>query len=304
MKSMRGFVLLVFGVWMTGSIAAAGPSTSKDYKKIQAELRAINASHPHTTKLISIGISGTGDSIDALQIGDGPVHQLIVATHHGNEYGSTEVAMGAAAEFASRPLADRTLYVVPVLNISGFNRGEREESLYGTTTAQTADPNRDYPGPCGSDGPFHLKSTHLLADFIAEKNVVASATLHTSWPAVVYPWGFTTPDLSTPYDQLYIDLTKLATSVSGYTIGNGAEVIYPANGTFEDYAFWKHGIWSLLFELGNTHTPNDAALKEMVRVNVPGLRKMMEGAPTARATDHDFRGRCDHSLAILDRRNE
>jgi len=42
----------------------------------------------------------------------------------------------------------------------------------------------------------------------------------------------------------------------------------------------------------------------MVRVNVPGLRKLMENAPIARALDHEFRGRCDDSLLALDRHDE
>src|SRR5207248_223649 len=109
------------------------------------------------------------------------------------------------------------------------------------------DPNRDYPGPCGTEGPHKLKSTKALAQFVADKGIVASATLHTFYPVVAYPWGISTHDLSTPYDDLFKMLATSAVTESHYPIGNSTEAIYPADGTYEDYAFWKHGIWSLLF---------------------------------------------------------
>jgi carboxypeptidase T len=297
--------VFIFGLVFSSAARAGSVSITHDYHKVQAALKALNAKYPKDTELFSLGMSGAGESIDGIKIGHGSVNNLIVATHHGNEYGSTEVALGSAADLAKSPIATQTVWVIPVLNISGFDHDRREESLVGNVDDDnTSDPNRDYPGPCGSEGPFHLKSTMLLADFVDSHNIVASATLHTFYPVVAYPWGFTTPDLSTPYDQLFIDLAKVATSVSNYPIGNSSEAIYPANGTFEDYSFWKHGMWTLLFELGDSHNPSEAQLTELVRVNVPGLRAMMEHAPLIRAADHDFHGRCDSRLRILDRHDE
>jgi carboxypeptidase T len=294
-----GAILLVTMIANASSI-----SSLHDYKKVQDFLHQLNTQFPQNTELFSLGTSGTGDSIDGIKIGHGPVKNLIVGTHHGNEYGATEVAMGAASDLAKSPITNQTVYVIPVLNISGFNVVRREESLNGNSEMDLIDPNRDYPGPCGTEGPFRLKSTKALADFIDHEGIVASATLHTFYPAVAYPWGFSTPDLSTPYDSQFIDLAKMATELSHYPIGNSAEVIYPADGTFEDYAFWKHGIWSLLFELGDTHSPSESDLQQLVAVNAPGLRKMMENAPTSRAPDHEFKGKCDMTRRYLDLHNE
>jgi len=297
------------GLWAAMSLLAltqaslAGVGSEHNYAKIQKFLREVHAQRPQETELFVLGISGTGDPIEGIKIGSGRVHNLIVATHHGNEYGSSEVAVGAILDLAARPIPGRTVYVIPVLNISGFNHNRREESLHGDGRP-TADANRNYPGPCGTEGPFTLSSTRALADFIDRENIVTSATLHTFHPAVLYPWGLASQDLSTPYDDLFIGLGKIATEVSGYQVGNSTQILYPANGTFEDYAYWKHGIWSLLFELGNSHSPGSNDVDEMVRVNVPGLRKLMENAPIARALDHEFRGRCDDSLLALDRHDE
>jgi carboxypeptidase T len=303
MRHGKTFVVAVLAFALNLSVTLAGDApwvVSKNYADVQKFMRDLVAKYPQNAELFVLGKNNAGVDIEGLKVGSGPVNNLLVATHHGNEYGSTEVAKGFAASVAAAPIQGQTLWIIPVLNIPGYNTRTRWERVGSANN----DPNRDYPGPCGTDGPFNLKSTRLLADFLAEKNIVASATLHTYWPVVVYPWGISTHDLSTPYDDLFASLCKAATVESGYKTGNNTQLIYPADGTFEDYAFWKHGIWSLLFELGNSHNPSDAAVTEMIRVNVPGLRRMYEQAPRQRADQHDFTGKCDIRLKSLDRRDE
>jgi hypothetical protein len=60
----------------------------------------------------------------------------------------------------------------------------------------------------------------------------------------------------------------------------------------------------LLFEIGDTHSPDEDGLAQMVNDNVPGLRAMMMAAPQTRATDHAFSGKCDTRMTLLDRHNE
>lgn len=261
-----------------------------NYDKVVTTLQQIADKYPANAKVITIGVNDQGTPIQALQVGSGETNSLIVATHHGNEYGSTAVALGVADAFAQNPVAGQTVYIIPVLNVTGYNKGRREES---SLTNGALDANRDYTGPCKGGAAFRLKSTKALADFIDQKNIQISATLHTYWPAVVYPWGISTHDLSTPYDAQYQKLVADATQESRYQTGNNTQVLYPADGTFEDYAYWKHGIWSLLFELGFSHSPDTVAMKNMVDVNVPGLRRFLENSPKTRVVDHDFKGRCD-----------
>lgn len=272
-------------------LLSAGPQVS-NYDKVISTIQQIAQQNPATAKIITIGVNDQGVPIQALQIGNGDVNTLIVGTHHGNEYGSTAVALGVADSLAKKPVQGQTVYVIPVLNISGYNRYSRYES--GISGSQDA--NRDYTGPCKSGSSFKLKSTKSLADFLEAKNIQISATLHTYFPAVVYPWGISTRDTSTPYDAQYMQLVRDATLESGYQTGNSTEVVYAADGTFEDYAYWKHGIWSLLFELGFSHNPDSTAIKNMVEANVPGLRRYLENAPKQRVAVHDFTGKCDRNV--------
>lgn len=277
---------------------------SPTYADVKVFIQQLAAAHPQTTQLFTLDVSDSGDVIQGLVIGDGNpanVHNLLVSTHHGNEYGSTEVAKAFAMAVAEQPIAGQTLYVIPVLNINGFDNRNRMETL---PSGEEVDPNRDYPGPCGTDGPYKLKSTHALADFIDHENIVASATLHTFYPVVAYPWGISTQDVSTHYDAQFIALAQAAVVESKYPVGNSTQSIYPADGCYEDYAFWKFGIWSLLFELGDTHTPSDDEVHLLQTVNVPGLRRMYEQAPKQRAQLHDFEGKCDARMPFLDRHDE
>ena len=283
-------------VWTTDGIKQRYFTDDSQYEDVKKLLRDLAARHRDTSEIVEVGPSDSGDTILALKVGDGPIHNLIVATHHGNEYGSTEVGAAMAASLAATPIAGQTLFIIPVLNIEGFNARQREESARGVSW----DPNRDYPGPCTNDNPHNLKSTLSLARFVERHDIVASATLHTYWPAVVYPWGLSTPDTSTPYDEPFTRLVEAATQESHYATGNSTLVMYPADGTYEDYAFWRHGIWSLLFELGPSHAPNDPQIDQMIRVNLPGIRRFFEMAPRERATDHDFKGRCENGLRLLD----
>jgi predicted deacylase len=282
--------------------AAHADPISKTYADVQAYIAQIAKDHPNTTQLIDIGPSDSGKTIQGLKIGSGPVHTLVVATHHGNEYGSTEVAKGFAKDVAANPIQGQTVYVIPVLNIGGYNARTREEIANG----KSYDPNRNYPGPCGTEGPFTLKSTKSLADFIVREDIVTSATLHTFASLVMYPWGIsaTGNDLKTAYDDLFKQIGQAAVVESHYGVGNSTEMLYPADGAYEDYAFWNQGIWSMLFELGTTHNPSQSAVDQMVQVNVPGLRRMMVTAPAQKAEKHAFTGKCDTAKRALDRHDE
>lgn len=286
---------------VSGYLLLVGTQAWAGYADVQTFMSQMVSEHPESAQLFELGESDSGQMIYGLEIGSGDVAHLVVATHHGNEYGSTEVAMAVAEDLAKAPIEGLKVYVIPVLNIWGYDNLVRKEK---DKKGVKRDPNRDYPGPCGTDGPYHLKSTSALSKFIAEKNIVAAATLHAYAPAVVYPWGLSTQDLSTPYDAEFKEMCEIATKYSGYEVGNSSEVIYPADGTFEDYAFWEHGIWSLLFELGYQTSPSPEEVRVMIEVNVPGIRDMLVKAPRERAVNHAFEGECDEKLRKLDLRNE
>jgi carboxypeptidase T len=291
---------LIAFLFLFVSAASAQVSTNRKYSDVITYMQKLAAQNPKTVRLFTMGYSDQGVGIQGMMIGDGPVNNLLVAAHHGNEYGSTELALFFAESLAAQPIENQTMYIIPVLNIEGYNNRNRHERVNG----RYIDLNRDYPGPCGSDGPFFSRSSKALADLLDTQKIVTAATIHTYWPTVVWPWGLSSHDLDTPYTPIFMKLAQTAAEHSNYQIGNSAEVIYPADGTFEDYAFWKHGIWSLLFEVGKNHYPGIQDLNNIVKMNVPGIRKMFETAPRSRASQHEFTGQCNMALKALDLRIE
>jgi carboxypeptidase T len=274
-----------------------------DYKAVQTFMQGIVQKYPQNAQMFDLVVGDSGETVQGLKIGNGPVHNLVVGTHHGNEYGATETTKAFAEDAAANPIDGQTLFVIPVLNISGYDILRREEKDH---SGSWIDPNRDYPGPCGTEGPFVLKSTAALAQFVADQNIIASATLHTYGPEITYPWGLpaSKSDLSTAYDDIFKSIAQASVTESGYPVGNTTELVYSAIGSFEDYAFWKLGIWSLLWEVGTTHTPSESQVATLIKGNVPGLRGMMMKAPTARAENHDFTGKCDDLHSFVDLHNE
>lgn len=261
------------------------------YDNVVVQMEQLAKANPSSVQVFTLANNDQGLPIKGLKIGNGATNSLVVATHHGNEYGSTEVGLGFAKHLAKAPIKNQTVWVIPVLNISGYNNNLRNEKNSKTSL----DANRDYPGPCVTTKTFQLRSTSSLAQFLVDKNIVISATLHTYSAMVVYPWGISTHDVTTPYQNEYKKLVSAATVESGYQTGNNTELLYPADGTFEDYAYWKHGIWSLLFELGFSHNPDPQAVLNMVNSNSPGIKRFLETAPKQRVATHDFKGKCDFS---------
>ncbi len=283
---MKHFVFVWILIFAT--LSHAQTISDRTYRDVVNALNQLEKDHPGTVKVFTLGYSNEGIAIKGVHIGNGPLHNLVVATHHGNELASTEVALAVAKSLAENPIVGQRISVVPVLNINGYAAHYRYEMING----QKINLNRDYPGPCGTAGPYASTSTKAMADFLAGENIVTAATLHTYKPAVVYPWGISTKDVDTLSTPTFIDLAKAATIESRYQIGYSTTVMFPADGTFEDYAYWKHGIYSLLFEIGEVNVPAPDVLTKTIHDNVAGLRAMFAISPTTRASQHEFTGQC------------
>ena len=94
---MRTALLVFLCIGLSEAIAS--PSGGH-YSQVQIFMRQLAALHPESTQLVSVGLSDSGQIIEGLRIGSGHIKNLIVATHHGNEYGSTEVAKAFALSAA------------------------------------------------------------------------------------------------------------------------------------------------------------------------------------------------------------
>jgi len=287
MKSFFMMSLLVLG-----GLASATEPTGR-YKQIVDQMGVIEKANPQWAKVFSIGTNDEGVELVAMRVSSTPekmdlskVGQLVVATHHGNEGGSTLFAMEFIKDLLNRYQSDELwktslgameFTVIPVLNVSGYNRNSRNEHGH--------DPNRDYPGPCKTNGVGKLKSIRTLMDFLTTRPFAGTVTAHGYIGNVTYPWGFYTDNNKTLDENQYRSIFRKVAEVNGYSYGNAGDAIYPANGTYEDYVYWKHGSWSLLLELRNGSAKDVAA-------TVPAIATYFDLIDSTPSSKNQFEANC------------
>lgn len=234
------------------------------YDNIVKRMEAIQAANPEIVTKFELGLNDQQQTIwgwkfESSLFNNGLEEKpksLVVGVHHGNEQQSAEVAVQFAADLATQmknplsndyvSLSNKIFYVIPVLNIGGYNSNQREEYM---ANRKRTDPNRDYPDPCADDVSFKLASTRALADFVRAQDIVAAATIHGYIGTFTFPWGTFTDAPKTLDHEQYKQLASYGAAHNGYRIGTHGEVIYPTAGAFEDWAYYELGIWSMLLEL-------------------------------------------------------
>ncbi len=233
----------VFSLFILASLNA----WADDYDKIVARLQEMD--QKPNTALFTLGQNDQGRDILGIVLGDTSraiTKHLVVGTHHGNERAAADLPFYFIEEILPQLSEDTVIYVVPVLNITGYNRSRREET---GSDNKPHDANRDYEDACKPKADFQLKSTLLAAEFMEKENIIAAVSLHGYVGTFTYPWGTSMTDYKTVDDVYMEDWAKKAAAHNGYKTGTHGGAIYPAIGSFEDYAYFKMGVWSYLLEI-------------------------------------------------------
>ena len=252
--------LFVFIVVITLCVQFASASR---YDDMLAEMRQLTQNHPEYIEMMDIGKNDQKKIIYGLKVknpdytrenGKKP-NQLLVGCHHGNEGLSADVCIVFVNDLIdifkspSHPryaaISKSVFYVIPVLNISGYDRNNRREK---DKNGRYHDPNRDYPDPCANNSYYKLESTKNLAKFVKQKDIVGAVTTHGYIGTFTYPWGMNTDNTHTNDHSIYNNIAKQAVAANGYMIGTHADAIYPASGSFEDWAYHAYGVWVMLLE--------------------------------------------------------
>ena len=291
-----------------GAVASFGGEESTRYDAIVKQMQDLAVANPHVAQVVTLGPNDQGIKILGLRIerpetfdGEKAKH-LLVGTHHGNEEDAAPLSLAFATELVNiftggkslykDHLANRIYYVFPVLNIFGYNQNSREEK---DAAGQWHDPNRDYPDPCIDNRYFKLRSTALIAQFIDTQKIVSAVTIHGYVGTFTYPWGFYTEDPETPDHHFYHALLSYSVEVNNYRIGTHKDVIYPASGTFEDWAYHDHGVWVALLEV--SWNPDYEADVEL-------LMRFFVAVPQTRSSDHAHYGQCSEiAISTMDGRS-
>ena len=247
---------------------------AEDYDRILSRLSELDKL-PNTT-LFNLGKNDQGKDIMGIIVGDMSTAKLkhaVVGVHHGNEKASAEVPLYFTEMVVKSYDPSVLYYIVPVLNISGYNVSRREET---GSDGDTHDSNRDYEDACSTKQDFQLKSTTLIADLIDREDIVSAVTVHGYIGTFTYPWGTDAKDYTTLDDAFLTAWAKKAVKINNYKTGTHGAAIYPATGAFEDWAYYKLGVWSFLLEI---RSPS-ADLKKDAQT----LVEFFKNSPTERST--------------------
>lgn len=218
---------------------------------------------------------------------------LFVGGHHAREWISVEVPLrlaeylvaneGHAGELAGR----HEIWIFPLINPDGY--------VYSQTTARLwrknrrpipgfvggVDINRNYGfqffGPGSStlpdqpdfrgSGPFSEPETGAVKAFVEGRESAANPitrclSYHSYSQLILYPWGYTidaAPDASL-LRQIAVEMGSRIKAVRGnaYTpTQSNSPLLYPTNGTLDDWAYGEKGILAFPIELPPTR--GDAA---------------------------------------------
>lgn len=293
-------LVILFVVWGIFFISFA---SAAEYDRILTEMNKIVADNPSYAQMMDIGKNDQGNTIYGLKVENpnfllqdrAKANHLLVGVHHGNERNSADLCTNFAKKLILRfqdknstdyaALSSCIFYVVPVLNISGFNASRRYET---NKSGSSIDPNRDYPDVCVNNKYFQLASTQNLSYFVEQYNIVASVTAHGYVGTFTYPWGFYTSNTKTLDHDKYDSMGKASVKANSYRTGTHADVIYPASGSYEDWAYYKHGIWTMLIELKSSS--GDLSKDCECMLTFFGM------APSEKSKQHQHTGTCTSTV--------
>ena len=255
---IRQLFSLVLGINVFAGVSfGATPPTGK-YKVIVEKMHALQAQYPGFATIFTIGENDEGTELLAMRVSTTPgapdpkkVGHMVVGTHHGNESACPPFTAHFAEQllkryasdelFRGNTLADTEWTIIPVLNVTGYNSNNRQE--YGR------DPNRDYPSVCNNLPGGQLKSIRAFMAHLKTRTYTESLTVHGYVGSLTYPWGVDADDVHTKDHNQFEQITKKAAAINGYRYGTSTDIVYPADNTYEDYAYAQHGMWSLLLEM-------------------------------------------------------
>jgi carboxypeptidase T len=251
------------------------------YLELQADLFALERSHPDIAKIFDIGDSHEKRHIYALKISDNVALEeeeaeiLFTGCHHAREWISVEVPflLGKylVENYATDPevkrLVDRSeIWIVPLVNPDGLEysihvyrywRKNRRDSGHGNFGV---DLNRNYGYQWGLDdegsspdpgssvyrgpAPFSEPETQAVRDLFLRKNFRAMISYHSFSQVILYPWGYTvqTSDRNEEMRTIAAEMSRRIQAVNGRTYAYGQSSGPSMYLTNGDTTDWTFGI--------------------------------------------------------------
>ncbi|KAH8412137.1 hypothetical protein KR009_000023 [Drosophila setifemur] len=249
--------------------------------EIYAWLDEILAAYPVTTEGFVLGQSYEGRTIRGIKISfkSGNPGVFIESNIHAREWITSATATWLINEFLTsedefvRQLAEsHDWYIVPVLNVDGFVYTHDKDRMWRKTrqpsdisTCVGVDPNRNYDShwmenggasenPCAEDyggpRPFSEPEIQAMSDFVSsiKDKINVMLAFHSYSQLLLSPYGHTKEEFPPNYNDMmevakaYGDAVESMPYGTIYRYGSAADVLYPASGATNDWAYNEQGI--------------------------------------------------------------
>lgn len=247
---------------------------------IAAYLSAVAATVPDVAKAVVLGQSVQGRDIPYLVLDatcqPTPTGVLLVGTHHGDEWSSTEATLGhvdsllrGGADLRS-PLRSYAFYILPVLNVDGH------EAVPPTReNADRVDINRDYAYPQRAESAsFKERETQLIKTLQDQVGFRAALTFHSGTTSVLWPWCYTATPAAD--DARLSSVGARTAQAMGFTTYSASYFDYPTQGEYIDYAYMKSNTLAFTVEVSAAKTPPVSDLPQIVATTWQGTLALVQ----------------------------
>lgn len=250
---------------------------------------------------------------DNVDVDEDEPEVLIMALHHAREWPTAEIVLQLMENLTNLYGSDariswlvdnREIWLVPVVNPDGLDYAMEYDDMWrknrrdnGDTTFGV-DLNRNYNGSENGDSlgawggagtsddpgsytycgeyPFSEPETQAIRDLAKSRDFTVAIDFHTYGNLVMWPWGYTA-NLTADNDDLVRIGNDLA-ALNGYDADQSVG-LYPTTGDSLDWLYGSQGVYTFLFEVGESpdFNPDDAAtVLEQIAENLPPALHLIE----------------------------
>lgn len=254
---------------------------------VSSYLSSVAAAVPEVAKAVMLGQSVQGRPVPYLVIDATcqrtPPAVLLVGTHHGDEWSSTEATL-AHVDYLLRGdaevralLRSYAFYVLPMLNVDGH-----EATPPTRENAHGVDLNRDYAYPERTEATaFKERETQLAKTLQDQVGFQAALTFHSGSTSVLWPWCYT-PTPAADDTRLSTVGAKTAQAM-GFNTYAASYLDYPTQGEYIDYAYMKSKTLAFTVEVSLVKTPSVSTIPQIVATVWKGTLALLQALQSRHA---------------------
>lgn len=289
--SVETIISNITEIYKQNFLASTNDGRYLTYPEFLDTMTIIAQNNPAICKLETLGLSYNNHLILAIKISDNPqIHENEPAVHfegciHGDE------PIGGAIVFelikylvrnygndttVTRLVNNREIWLLPIINPDGYISSSRYNG-------NQVDLNRNWGWMWGNETkpgrtPFSEPENKAVLNYIWRHPAVTYVSYHAGIRFISHPWSYCNSSNNTiPELSLIQFLSARYDSFTHYTYGQGADRMYPINGSTKDFDY-SYGMMGWSIEVHETKTPPPSEIDPTFNLNKPAMIALMHHA--------------------------